>query len=89
MMMQQMFKDMKITIAIEVAGKIAQTNAEHVTGPRVTLMEMDFNKVLANPEKFKELTKAQPKSIEEAKAIVKGVDGIKAETQPEISVKFQ
>jgi hypothetical protein len=88
-MMQQMFKDMKIALSIEVAGQIAQTNAEHRDGARVTLMEMDFNKVLANPEKFKALTKAQPKSIDEMKALVKGVEGIKAEGQPQVTVKFQ
>lgn len=89
MMMQQMFKDMKISLAIEVAGRIVQTNAEYKDGSRVTLMELDFNKVLADPEKFKALTAAQPKTIEEAKALIKGTDGIKAETQPEVTVKFQ
>jgi hypothetical protein len=55
----------------------------------VTLMELDFNKVLANPEKFKMLSQAQPKTIEETKALVKGIDGIKAEAQPVVTVKFQ
>ena len=89
MMAQQMFKDMKMTVAVEVAGKVAQTNAAHVAGSRVTLMEMDFNKVLANPGKFKALVKAQPKSLGEAEAQLKGVDGIKIETQPKVTVKFQ
>ena len=89
MMMQQMFKDMKVSLAIEVAGRIVQSNAEYKDATRVTLMEMDFNKVLANPEKFKALSQAQPKTIEEAKALVKGTEGIKAETQPVVTVKFQ
>ena len=89
LMMQQMVKDMKVSLAIEVAGRIVQTNAEYKDASRVTLMEMDFNKVLANPEKFKALAAAQPKTIEEAKTLVKGVDGIKAETQPTVTVKFQ
>jgi hypothetical protein len=89
MMMQQMFKGMKVSMAVEVAGRIVQTNAEYKDTSRVTLMEMDFDKVLANPEKFKALTQAQPKTIEEAKALVKGTDGIKAETQPVVTIKFQ
>ncbi len=89
MMMQQMFKDMKVTLAIEVAGRIVQTNAEYKDGSRVTLLEMDFNKLLADPEKFKALSQAQPKSIAEAKALAKGVDGIKAEMQPSVTIKFQ
>lgn len=88
-MMQQMFKDMKMSLAVEVAGRITQTNAEFKDASRVTLMEMDFNKVLANPEKFKALAAAQSKTIEEAKTLVKGVDGIKAETQPTVTIRFQ
>jgi hypothetical protein len=89
MMMQQMFKDMKVSLAVEVAGRIVESNAEYKDASRVTLMELDFNKVLANPEKFKALSAAQPKTIEEAKALIKGTEGIKAETQPEVTVKFQ
>jgi hypothetical protein len=89
MMMQQMFKDMKISVAIEVAGKIAQTNASNVAGARVTLVEMDFNKVMANPAKFKALSNARPKSIADAEALLKGVEGVKIETQPKVTVKFQ
>jgi hypothetical protein len=89
MMMREMFKDMKMSASIEVAGKIAQTNAAFAEGSRVTLMEMDFNKVLANPEKFKALSKAQPKSLADAEALLKGVEGVKIETQPKVTVKFQ
>ncbi len=88
-MMQQMFKDMKVSVAIEVQGRISESNAEFQDASRVTLVEMDFNKVLSDPEKFKSLLAAQPKTIEEAKALVKGVDGMKAETQPTVSVKFE
>jgi hypothetical protein len=89
MMMQQMFKDMKMVVAVEVAGKVVKTNAEHVNGNRVTMMEMDFNKLMANPAKFKELTKANPKTVEETKALVKGIDGMKVETKPSVSIQFQ
>ena len=88
-MMQQMFKDMKVSVAIEVQGRIVETNAEYRSGSRVTLVEMDFNKVLGDPEQLKVLLQAQPKTIEEAKALVKGVEGMKAETQPQVTVKFQ
>jgi len=88
-MMQQMFKDMKVSVAIEFQGRIAESNAEYQDGSRVTLVEMDFNKVLSDPEKFKALLAAQPKTIEEAKTLVKGVDGMKAETQPQVTVTFE
>lgn len=88
-MMAQMFKDMRMKIAIQVAGKISATNAEYHDDKTVTLMEMDFNKLLANPEQMKTLTKANPQSVAEMKALVKGVDGVKIETAPEVTIKFQ
>jgi hypothetical protein len=88
-MMKEMFKDMRMTLAIEVNGKIVKTDADNVAGNRVTLMDMDFNKLLANPEKFKALSKAEPKGLEEAKALMKGIDGIKFETKPKVSIAFQ
>src|SRR4030095_2202273 len=89
MMMQQMFKDMKVVVAVEVAGKVVKTNADNVKGNRVTMMEMDFNKVMANPAKFKELSKANPKTVEETKALGKGIEGIKVEARPSVSIQFQ
>jgi len=88
-MMQQMFKDMKISLAVQVEGQIATTDAEFVDGKRVTLMEVDFNKLLADPAKLKELSKAQPDTLEETKALLRGIPGIKVETKPSINVSFQ
>lgn len=88
-MMQQMFKDMKVTVAVEFVGKIVKTDADNVAGNRVTLMEMDFNKLLANPEKFKQVSKAQPKTLEETKKLMKGVEGIKFESKPKTTIQFQ
>jgi hypothetical protein len=88
-MMKQMFKDMRISLALEVQGKITETNAEYRDGSRVTLMDMDFNKLLADPEKFKALAKANPQTLQEAKTLIKGLDGVKIETAPEVKIKFQ
>ena len=88
-MMKQMLKDMHISLAIEVQGTIAETNAEYRDGARVTLMDMDFNKLLADPEKFKAMAKASPQTLQEAKALIKGLDGVKIESSPEVKIKFQ
>jgi hypothetical protein len=74
---------------VEVQGTISETNAEYRDGSRVTLMDMDFNKVMADPEKFKALAKANPQSLQEAKTLIKGLDGVKIETAPEVKIKFQ
>ena len=88
-MMKQMLKDMHMSLALEVQGTISETNAEYRDGSRITLMDMDFNKVIADPEKFKAFAKANPQSVQEAKALLKGLDGVKIETAPEVKIKFQ
>ena len=62
LVMQKMLKDLKITFALEVPGTIGETNAEYHEGSRVTFMEVDFNKVLDDPAKFKALATANPQS---------------------------
>ncbi len=64
-------------------------NAKCRASSRVTLMEMDFNKLLTDPEKFKKLAKENPKTLQESKALMKGLDGVKIETAPEVRIKFQ
>jgi hypothetical protein len=88
-MAQQMFKDMKMTIRIKANGKITKTDAEYVDGATVTLVEMDFNKVLANPEKLKAMVKSEPKTPAEAKELLKGIDGLKIEGKREFAIEFQ
>lgn len=88
-MMQEMFKDMRVAVVVEVAGKIVKTDAEHVEGNRATLTEIDFNKLLSNPEKFKELSKKQPENLEESKKLMKGIEGIRVESKPQVTIDFQ
>jgi hypothetical protein len=88
-MMRQMFKDLRLAVALEVEGAVAESNAEYRDGSRVTLMNIDFNKILANPEKFKALARAHPQSVQEAKALLKEIDGVQIEDSPEVKIKFQ
>lgn len=88
-MMSQMLKGMKITVAIEVEGAIVETNATHRQGSRITLMEMEFDKLIQNQEKFKEFAKLKPESLEEVKKVMKDLPGIKVELNEEVKVKFR
>jgi hypothetical protein len=88
-MMQQIFKDMKICLAVEVAGAITESNAEYREGSRVTLLQVDMNQLLADPDKLKTMAKAQPQSLQEAKTLMTGLGGMKIEAAPEVKVKFQ
>lgn len=88
-MMQGIFKDMKMSLKVELPGGIAETNATHVDGNTVTLAEMAFGKLLGNPEHLKKLNAMQDSSPAEVAAAFKGVDGIKIETKDEVTVKLK
>ena len=87
-MMRELYQDMHIRIAVEVNGEIAETNASYVEDSTVTLMDIDFAKILQDEEKFKELMNANPSTVEEMKELVKDNPGIKVEIQDSIRIRF-
>ena len=89
-MIKSMFQGFKINIGLEVLGSIVKTNAEYVDGPRITLLEMDMESLLADEGKFKALQgKIGPNaSLSEVKPYLKDIKGIKIDG-PSISVEFR
>ncbi len=88
-MMKVMFKDMSISIAILVEGRIIRTNATYQDGSRVTLVDMDFGKIFENEKTFEKLNAVQPNTIEDMKDLVKGIKGLKIEMNNPVEVVFQ
>jgi hypothetical protein len=86
--MEEMFKDMKVNIALEVEGNIVSTNATHREGSKITLMEVDFGKLLENEEALKKVNQLEPKNAAEAKKLLKDIPGIKVEFNPQLRVVF-
>jgi hypothetical protein len=89
-MIKTMFDGFKINIGLEVAGSIVKTNAEYVTGPQITLLEMDVAQLFSEPEKLKALQgKIGPgASFSEVKPYLKDIKGIKIDG-PSVRVEFR
>jgi hypothetical protein len=89
-MMKSMFKGFKIGIDIEVAGKILKTNADHVAGSRVTLLEMDLEALMQDEAKLKQVQKAlgPTASVSELKPYLKDVKGLKV-NDPVVTIAFR
>lgn len=89
-MLKTMFQGFKINIGLEVVGTIVKTNAEYVSGPRITLLEMDMASLLADEAKLKELQgKIGPDvSLTDVKPLLKDIKGIKIDG-PSINVEFR
>lgn len=89
-MVKTMFQGFKINIDLEVLGSIVKTNAEYVSGPKLTLLEMDMGELLQDTDKLKALQgKIGPgASFSEIKPYLKDMKGIKIDG-PSISVEFK
>jgi hypothetical protein len=88
-MMKNLFQDMKLKISLHIEGTIVKTNATYRDGSTITLIEMDFGKIVSNPELFKKLSASKPDSIEETKALLKSVEGLKFEINNPVTVDFK
>lgn len=88
-MAKQMFEGMRISMKIELPGGIDETNATHVDGTTVTLMDMDMGQLMKDGDKFMEFIKEQPETPAEMEALVQGVEGVKVETKDPVTIKLK
>ena len=94
--MVQMFKGMRMRTLIKVPSEIKSTTAKHVgVAPDtkkkqyITLMDMNMDKLLAQPDGMEKMMKLQNiQDQSKAMKMLEGIDGIKVETGEKISVKF-
>lgn len=86
---KQIYQDMKIVLRLRFDGNIVSTNATHRDGNTVTLMNMDFNKILAEPETARKLMSQQTDSLAEVQRALQDFEGIQAEFKRNISVRFR
>lgn len=88
-MMKQIYGTMKMSMHVRVNGNVRKTNATYQNGSTITLMEMDFSKVVENEEKLKLLASSSDESIEGMKALLEDIPGIKVELQDSVEVVFR
>ena len=90
--MAGMFAGMRMGYFIRIEGGIAETNATHVNGDFITMSDMDMGKTLTDPAflAFIDEAAATPDAITEEKVntLVEEVEGMTAEMQKEVTVKF-
>jgi hypothetical protein len=87
-MMQQMFQGMRVVVAIEVEGEIQETNAAFREGSRVTMLDIEFEQLLKDPERFRRFAASQPEGVGEVKALMKDMPGVKIEPAETVEIQF-
>lgn len=86
---REMMGGLKFSLTVEVCGNIVQTNATHHEGSRITVMDLDFDKLLGNPEQIARLNRLQPKSFEDVRELARNIPGMKVDLNKELVVKFK
>ena len=87
-LVRQLYAEMSMSMAIEVDGRILSSTATHVDGSRVTVMELDFARVVDDEERFMELISSNPNTVAATTAALADMDGIRVELQPSIEIRF-
>lgn len=89
-MLAPMFKDMRVAIAIEPVGTLVRTNATHVTGQRVTLFDVAFAEVFADPTGVERLEKlGSNPSMTQIRDTLKGMKGIKINEVEKLEIEIK
>ena len=89
---KQMYGSMKIAFRVKVDGQIKKTNALFIDAgskDTITLLEMDFGKLLESPAAATRLASlGDQQDMNEAKKKLKGFPGLKIETSPRVEITF-
>jgi len=88
-LMKQLFKDMYISFKININGKIIKTDSTYVNENEITILEFDFNKIIADDAVFSKIAEASAESNEDIWNKLNGKDGIKYEEKNKVFVEFK
>lgn len=85
-MVKAMLAGAKVLLLAEPIGALARTSSPYVDGDRVTLLEVDLDRILQDETLLPRLQAA--KTPDEAKAIVQAAPGLKINLDRDITIEF-
>ena len=88
--LEEMLRGLRVAVAVEVNGPIASTNATHRDGSRLTIIELDWDKLAGSKEQLARLgsTGAGAMTLDRAKELFRDVPGVKMDLNEELTVVF-
>ena len=87
---KNLVKGFRIGFDLEVIGQVVQTNADYVSGKRITLVEIDVEQLILEGKKLDSLDKVlgPETSIEQLRPYLANVKGLKI-NRPVVTVEFR
>ena len=87
-LLAMMLKGMRMASYIYVDGTILQTNASYKDCERVTLLEVDFDKMIEKSDRLQKFGQAPPETLEEMRTLIIDFRGMKVELNNEVRIEF-
>lgn len=88
-MMKEMMADMSLTLKLKIADGIGSTNATHTEGDTITLFDVQVGKMFAQKAELKKISETAKTDKEAAKAAFAKLDGMKVETNEDVTVTIK
>jgi hypothetical protein len=87
--MKDLLAGLKIHLAVEVPGKILETNSPFASGNRVTVAALDLDQLMGDPEGIKTLTTGTASTIAQVGELLNGFAGVSFHPEEELRVVYQ
>jgi hypothetical protein len=85
-MIKQLIAGAHLSIAVEPSGRLVRTSSPFVEGQRVTLLDLDLDEATKDEAVVSRLQGVR--SVDDAKAALKDLPGVKINFDPEITIEF-
>jgi hypothetical protein len=85
-MFKGMFDGARIRTLLTVGGEILETNSPHREGSSITLLEVDFDSLMADPESLEAMATSRERP---GRATLSKIEGITMLDEPELTVRFR
>ncbi len=87
-MVETLLAGLHVGLVIEVPELLA-TSSPHVAGNQVTLLDLDFDALLADPARFDALTASGDTSLGALNRLLADTPGVKFHLAPEVTIEFR
>lgn len=87
--MKELFAGMRVSVKVVIEPGISASNATYVEDNTITLVDMDFGKMMEKPGALQKMASMGRGNPEKAMEEMKKLDGVKVETKPEVEVTLK
>ncbi len=88
-MMKTIYEDMRMSIKVVINGKIVDTNATYKDGSTITILDIDFEKLMKDSDNLKILAGMQQSNNKNMDKMMEQFSSVKVEENDEVFVKFK